>query len=261
MEPDRLSGVSVRDVGMRFPARDGGDSIVIDALSFDVPAGQFCSIVGPSGCGKSTALRIIDGLTEPTAGSVSVAGREVTEPSLDIGFVFQQYNLLPWRTVAGNVALSLESLGLPTAQRPARAREWLEVVGLGRYADYYPSQISGGMQQRVGLARALALEPQVLLMDEPFGAVDAQTRVLMQDQLLQIWERRACTVIFVTHDIEEALYLSDRVLVMAAGPGRVIADLAVDFPRPRGIDVRADPELVRMKSEIWELLHPAAGAR
>ncbi|MCW2701835.1 MAG: nitrate transporter ATP-binding protein [Blastococcus sp.] len=251
--------IDVRDVGMSFASKSD-DVIIIDGLSFTVADGEFCSIVGPSGCGKSTALRIIDGLTPPTSGEVRVGARTVTGPSLDVGFVFQQYNLLPWRTVAGNVALSLESIGTPKKDRPGKAREWLDVVGLGHVADYYPSQISGGMQQRVGLARALALEPRVLLMDEPFGAVDAQTRLLMQEQLLQIWEQRACTVVFVTHDIEEALYLSDRVLVMAAKPGRMVADIEVSFPRPRAMSVRSDPGFVRMKDEIWDLLHPGHGA-
>jgi NitT/TauT family transport system ATP-binding protein len=256
-DPQRY--IDVRDVGMSFASKSD-DVIVIDGLNFAVADGQFCSIVGPSGCGKSTALRIIDGLTTPTSGEVRIDRRTVTGPSLDVGFVFQQYNLLPWRTVADNVALSLESIGVPKKDRAAKAREWLTVVGLDRVADYYPSQISGGMQQRVGLARALALEPKVLLMDEPFGAVDAQTRLLMQEQLLQIWEKRASTVVFVTHDIEEALYLSDRVLVMAAHPGRMIADIEVSFPRPRGTAVRSDPRFVRMKDEIWELLHPSRAA-
>ena len=252
--------IDVRDIAMSFPSKGGEDTIVIDGLSFTVAEGQFCSIVGPSGCGKSTALRILDGLNPPTAGEVYVDGKVVTGPSLDVGFVFQQYNLLPWRTVADNVALSLESVGAPKGQRAARAREWLQVVGLEQYADYFPSQISGGMQQRVGLARALALEPKVLLMDEPFGAVDAQTRLLMQEQLLQIWEQRVTTVVFVTHDIEEALYLSDRVLVMAAGPGRMIADISVPFARPRALYVRSDPHFVRLKGEIWEQLHPRSSA-
>ena len=252
--------IDVRDVGMSFASKNGDEAIVIDGLSFSVADGEFCSIVGPSGCGKSTALRIMDGLAQATHGQVLIDGQLVSGPSLDVGFVFQQYNLLPWRTVAQNVALSLESLGVAKKERGPRAREWLDVVGLERYADYWPSQISGGMQQRVGLARALALEPKVLLMDEPFGAVDAQTRLLMQEQLLQIWENRASTVVFVTHDIEEALYLSDRVLVMAGGPGRIIADIDVSSPRPRSLGVRSDPEFVQRKSEIWELLHPDRSA-
>jgi len=248
----RLDGI-----GMSFPTKEGAPgTLVIDGLSFDIDEGQFCSIVGPSGCGKSTALRIIDGLQPPSTGQVMIDGQVVRKPSLDIGFVFQHYNLLPWRTVGDNVALSLEVLGVDRKARAERASRWLELVGLRGYEDHFPAQLSGGMQQRVGLARALALEPRLLLMDEPFGALDAQTRVLLQEQLVKIWESRRATVVFVTHDIEEALFLSDRVLVMAANPGRVVADIAVDFPRPRDHALRADARLAEMKAEIWDLLHP-----
>ena len=241
---------------MCFPSKDGSRSFAIEGLSFDVEEGQFCSIVGPSGCGKSTALRIIDGIQRPTSGRVLVDGKDVKKPSLDIGFVFQHYNLLPWRTVADNVGLALEVRGRDRKTRRSEAKGWLSLVGLSDQGDRYPAQLSGGMQQRVGLARALALEPRLLLMDEPFGALDAQTRVLLQEQLVKIWEARRATVIFVTHDIEEALFLSDRILVMAAGPGRVIADIPVDFARPRDHELRADPRLAEMKAQIWDLLQP-----
>jgi NitT/TauT family transport system ATP-binding protein len=168
--------------------------------------------------------------------------------------VFQHHNLMPWRTVVRNVELGLEALRLPKAEVRERARMWLEKVGLTEFADYYPAQLSGGMQQRVGLARALAIDPQMLLMDEPFGALDAQTRVLLQEELERIWEADAKTVVFITHDIEEALFLADRVIVMSARPGRVIADIAVEAPRPRRDVWRAAPEFAQLKGEIWKLL-------
>jgi len=252
----RVEGtVQVRGVNKSFP-RQGGDGAlrVLNDVSFTLEAGTFACLVGPSGCGKSTLLRIIDGLMPPDSGEVIIAGDRVRAPSLDRGFVFQQFNLLPWRTVAGNVEFGLENLGVNRSERKRRAREVIRLVDLDGFEGYYPAQLSGGMQQRVGLARALAIEPNILLMDEPFGSVDDQTRMLLQEELLKIWEKSQKTVIFVTHDIEEALYLGDRIVVMGARPSRISRVLEVPFGRPRTDAIRGSPEMGRLKQEIWEEL-------
>ena len=227
---------------------------VLDDVSLAVQERSFVVICGPSGCGKSTLLRMIHGLQEADSGEIRVQGERVTGPRLSRAMVFQHHNLMPWRTVQRNVELGLEAKRVAKAERATRAEQWLEKVGLTEFASYYPAQLSGGMQQRVGLARALALDPEMLLMDEPFGALDAQTRVVLQGELERIWEADAKTVVFITHDIEEALFLADRVIVMSARPGRIVADIPVSAPRPRGDAWRADPELGRLKGEIWRLL-------
>jgi NitT/TauT family transport system ATP-binding protein len=227
---------------------------VLQGITFGVAEGSFVAICGPSGCGKSTLLRLIHGLQKPDGGEIRVRGERVHAPSLDRGMVFQHHNLMPWRTVVRNVELGLEALHISKSQARERALMWLEKVGLTEFANYYPAQLSGGMQQRVGLARALAIDPQMLLMDEPFGALDAQTRVLLQEELERIWEADAKTVVFITHDIEEALFLADRVLVMSARPGEIIADIAVDAARPRRDAWRSAPEFAQLKGEIWKLL-------
>jgi NitT/TauT family transport system ATP-binding protein len=227
---------------------------VLEGISLTVQERSFVVICGPSGCGKSTLLRLIHGLQKPDSGEIRVRGDRVTGPKLDRTMVFQHHNLMPWRTVQRNVELGLESQGVAKAERRERAERWLSKVGLSEFADYHPAQLSGGMQQRVGLARALAIEPEMLLMDEPFGALDAQTRVVLQGELERIWAADAKTVVFITHDIEEALFLADRVIVMSARPGRIVADIAVAAPRPRGDAWRADPEFGRLKGEIWGLL-------
>jgi NitT/TauT family transport system ATP-binding protein len=226
----------------------------LDGVSFDVAEGSFVSICGPSGCGKSTLLRLIHGLRQADSGEIRVRGERVDAPSLERGMVFQHHGLMPWRTVQRNVELGLEALHIGADERRKRALLWLEKVGLTEFAGYYPAQLSGGMQQRVGLARALAIEPEMLLMDEPFGALDAQTRVLLQEELERIWHADAKTVVFITHDIEEALFLSDRVLVMSARPGRIIADITVDAVRPRGTAWRSSPEFAALKGRVWDLL-------
>lgn len=227
---------------------------VLNDVNFTLDERTFTCLVGPSGCGKSTLLRIIDGLMAPDSGEVHIGGELVTEPSLDRGFVFQQFNLLPWRTVLGNIEFGLENLGVPKEERRSLATEVLRLVDLEGFESYYPGQLSGGMQQRVGLARALAVDPSLLLMDEPFGSVDDQTRMLLQDELLNIWERDQKTVIFVTHDIEEALYLSDQVVVMRARPSNISRIISVPFGRPRSEDVRGSSEMASMKQEIWDEL-------
>jgi ABC-type nitrate/sulfonate/bicarbonate transport system ATPase subunit len=251
--------VEVRGVNKSYP-RHTGDGVlhVLNDVSFSLEAKTFTCLVGPSGCGKSTLLRIIDGLIPPDSGEVFIGGEQVREPSLDRGFVFQQFNLLPWRSVIGNVEFGLENLGVKKEERRQRSHEVIKLVDLEGFEHYYPSQLSGGMQQRVGLARALAVEPTILLMDEPFGSVDDQTRMLLQDELLKIWQRDQKTVIFVTHDIEEALYLGDRIVVMRARPSRISRIMEVPFERPRTDQIRGSPEMARLKQEIWEELKAGA---
>jgi NitT/TauT family transport system ATP-binding protein len=227
---------------------------VLDDVSLTVGRGEFFCFIGPSGCGKSTLLRIIDGLIAPTAGTVAVGGASTRAPRRDVGVVFQSFNLFPWRTVVANVELGLENRGMSKQDRRDRSRKWLDRVGLSGFEDFYPSQLSGGMQQRVGLARALAIEPDILLMDEPFGSVDAQTRLLMQEELLRIWAMDQKTVVFVTHDVEEALFLGDRVAVFSQRPGRVIDCIDVPFERPRVDTLRGDAAFARLKEALWELL-------
>lgn len=224
--------VRVEGVGKRF----GGRGATVQALhdvSFDVAPGEFVVVVGPSGSGKTTLFRIIGGLEPPTSGTVYLQGEPVTEPGPDMGIVFQEYHLFPWRTVRGNVGFGLEQRGVPEAERRHQVDDLLELVGLSEFADAYPKELSGGMKQRVGIARALAIDPELLLMDEPFGAVDAQTRAALQDELLDLWEHTGKTVLFVTHDVQEAVTLADRVVVMGTDPGHVKEIVEVDLPRPR----------------------------
>jgi NitT/TauT family transport system ATP-binding protein len=217
-----------------FDGAAGGDRIpVLDAISFHIPKNQFVCLLGGSGCGKTTLLKIVAGLIEPDAGRIEIEGRAVKGPGPDRSLVFQNYGLLPWRNVLGNVELGLEIRGVARAQRRQICRDYIARVGLTGFERHYPHQISGGMQQRVGLARALSKDPKILLMDEPFAAVDMQTREKLQDELLAIWWTMKTTVLFVTHSIEEAVYLGDRVIVMSSRPGRIGADIAIDLPRPR----------------------------
>ena len=224
-------------------------------ISLAIRKNEFVSLLGPSGCGKTTLIRIIAGLLPADCGEVLVNGQAVTVPGRDRCMVFQQFGLLPWRTVLSNVEFGLEIEGVPKDERSARAGQYLELVGLKGFERYYPHQISGGMQQRVGIARALSKKPDILLMDEPFGAVDAQTREQLQEELLKIWSRTDTTVVFVTHSIDEALYLSDRVVVMQARPGRIKEEVSVDLPRPRWEgDVKADPRFAQLRSQLRESL-------
>jgi NitT/TauT family transport system ATP-binding protein len=224
-------------------------------ISLAIRKNEFVSLLGPSGCGKTTLIRIIAGLLPADCGEVLVNGRLVTAPGADRCMVFQQFGLLPWRTVLSNVEFGLEIEGVPKDERSALAGQYLELVGLKGFEHYYPHQISGGMQQRVGIARALSKKPDILLMDEPFGAVDAQTREQLQEELLKIWSRTDTTVVFVTHSIDEALYLSDRVVVMQARPGRIKEEVSVDLPRPRWEgDVKADPRFAQLRSQLRESL-------
>jgi len=224
-------------------------------VSLSVRKNEFVSLLGPSGCGKTTLIRIIAGLLRADRGEVLVNGTRVIEPGRDRCMVFQQFGLLPWRTVLSNVEFGLEIDGVARDERRAISEKYLELVGLKGFEDYYPHQISGGMQQRVGIARALSKKPDILLMDEPFGAVDAQTREQLQEELLKIWGQTDTTVVFVTHSIDEAVYLSDRVVVMQARPGRVKEEICVDLPRPRWEgDVKADPRFAQVRTHLRESL-------
>jgi NitT/TauT family transport system ATP-binding protein len=236
-------------------ARGAPATHVLDGVSFSVPENQFVCLLGPSGCGKTTLLRIVAGLTEADSGSVAVDGTPVSRPGSDRALVFQNYGLLPWRTVLGNVEFGLEVQGAARARRRQIARDVIGRVGLTGFEHYYPHQISGGMQQRVALARALAKDPKVLLMDEPFAAVDMLTREMLQLELLRIWATTKTTVLFVTHSIEEAILLSDRVIVMGARPGRIDADVLTGLPRPRTDDVVQSPRFDELRHILRQALH------
>jgi NitT/TauT family transport system ATP-binding protein len=232
------------------------DKILVAIQHFDlaVEEGEFVSIVGPSGCGKSTFLHIFGGFEACDAGEMRIAGKPVSGPGPDRGMLFQEFALFPWRSVIGNVGWALEVQGVPKGQLTETAERYLKLVGLLPFRDHYPGELSGGMKQRVALARVLAFEPRVLLMDEPFGALDAQTRELMQEELNAIWQQTRRTVLFVTHDIEEAVYLSDRVMVFTARPGKLKQEVKIDLPRPRGIEVKKSPEFMDHRNRIWDLL-------
>jgi NitT/TauT family transport system ATP-binding protein len=248
------SFIQARNVSLSFKSKNREPVTALNNFNLDVARGEFVSIVGPSGCGKSTFLNILLGLIEPDDGQMQLNGTRITGPSQERAMVFQEFGLLPWRTVTANVELGLELKGISAERRLARANELIKLVGLNGFERHYPHELSGGMKQRVGLARALATEPEVLLMDEPFAALDAQTRDLIQAELLQIWERTEKTVLFVTHSIEEAAYLSDRVVVMTARPGRTKDILKIQLPRPRDYEMRLTPEFNEIKSRIWEVL-------
>lgn len=230
-------------------------NLVLDHFTLNVAPGEFVSLIGPSGCGKTTALRIAAGLLAPSSGHVVVDGEPSMGPSRKKSIVFQHFNLFPWRTCLNNVVYGLEIQGVPKAERIARAHELLSLVGLESHAGHYPSEMSGGQRQRVGIARALAIEPKLLLMDEPFGALDALTREYLQGELQRICAEKDLTVLFVTHSIDEALFLSDRIIVMGVHPGRVIAEFPISLPKPRGdYNFRAEPEYAVTREKIWDLL-------
>ena len=227
--------------------------LAIDRLDIQIAEGEFVSIVGPSGCGKSTFLKIVDGLLPDYEGEIEVRQRGTGRAQ---SMVFQDSALFPWYTVVANVAYGLSCEGVPRKQAYERAMPFIRMVGLSGFETKYPYQLSGGMQQRANLARALTVDPEILLMDEPFAALDAQTRELMQAELLRIWNEAGKTVLFITHQIDEAIYLSDRVLVMSARPGRILADLRVELPRPRDLHVKRTPEFVELAEKVWGLIRP-----
>jgi NitT/TauT family transport system ATP-binding protein len=231
-----------------------GDLEALRGIDLAVERGEFISVVGPSGCGKTTFLRIIAGLETATAGEVLLDGRAARKPGGDRGFVFQNDNLLPWRTVFANAMIGREVAGQTGPAQRRQAMALLKLVGLEGFEHYYPRQLSGGMRQRVNLARALAIDPEILLMDEPFSALDAQTREIMQTELLRIWEEGRKTVLFVTHQIDEAVFLSDRVLVFARRPGRVQAEIKIPLRRPRTLAIKRTPEFVSLVDRIWRMI-------
>lgn len=245
------SSVSVRDVAQTFLSPDDVTFTAIQAVNLDIEPGSFVSFVGPSGCGKSTLLRLIAGLTTPSSGKIHVGDQSVSGPSAERGLVFQDPNLFPWLTVRGNVQAGLVARGV-LAKHQHEVDEFIRLVGLEKFADSYPHHLSGGMAQRVALARALINHPKVLLLDEPLGALDAFTRMKMQDEVLRLWQSRGTTMLLVTHDIDEAIYMSDSIVLMSPSPGRIEKTLPVNIPRPRD---RSSPEFLRLRGDILELLH------
>jgi NitT/TauT family transport system ATP-binding protein len=246
--------IQARNVNLTFRPPQRAPVRALAHFDIDVEAGEFLSIVGPSGCGKSTFLNVLLGLLRPDSGDITVDGRRISGPGTDRAMVFQEFGLLPWRTVESNVELGLELKRLPVETRRGTSRRLIEMVGLAGFEGHYPHELSGGMKQRVGLARALATNPEVLLMDEPFAALDAQTRDLMQVELLRIWQQARKTVLFVTHQIEEAVYLSDRVMVMTKRPGNAKKVFDIGLPRPRDYEMRVTPQFNDLKLEIWQTL-------
>lgn len=246
--------ISINNLGVMYPGQGRNGAVeALGGVTLTIASGELVCIVGPSGCGKTTLLRVLAGLEQATRGTVQIRHDDPARPVK--AMVFQGAGVFPWMTVAENVAYGLRLRGIPRQQRAEIARHWIAEVGLERFAQSYPAQLSGGMQQRVGLARAFAYDPELLLMDEPFGALDAQTRLLLQQMLLRQWERDAKTVMFVTHSIEEALTLGDRVYVMSARPGRLLHAVQVPFARPRdAIALRTDPRFSQLFAEIWEVL-------
>jgi NitT/TauT family transport system ATP-binding protein len=243
-----------RNVNLTFRPPNRGPVRALSNFDIDIAEGEFLSIVGPSGCGKSTFLNVLLGLIRPDSGDVRMHGRPIAGPGTDRAMVFQEFGLLPWRTVQANVELGLELKGMASGARRTVSEPLIEMIGLAGFEGHFPHELSGGMKQRVGLARALATDPNVLLMDEPFAALDAQTRDLMQAELLRIWSKARKTVLFVTHQIEEAIYLSDRVMVMTKRPGRAKKIFPIDLPRPRDYEMRVTPKFNELKLEIWNEL-------
>ncbi|HEV2430910.1 MAG TPA: ABC transporter ATP-binding protein [Burkholderiales bacterium] len=234
--------------------KDGRSLAVLDVERFSVRDGEFVTIIGPSGCGKSTLLHIMGGFIMGESGEIRVHGRQVNGPGPDRGVMFQEFALFPWKTVAGNVAWGLEAQGFKKEQITETVDAYLAMIGLTEFRNHYPAELSGGMKQRVALARVLAFNPEVLLMDEPFGALDAQTRETMQEELTRLWERTGKTIVFVTHDIDEAVYLGDRVVVLSARPGRIREEVRIDLPRPRSLEIKKSTRCHEYRNHIWDLI-------
>jgi NitT/TauT family transport system ATP-binding protein len=255
-----MTKISIRNATKTFQVRDAPEPFTaLSGIDLDVREGEFLTLVGPSGCGKSTLLDLVAGLTELTSGEIAIDGTPVTGPGLDRGIVFQQYALFPWRTAQANVEFGLEAKAVPKKERARRAREHLALVGLAGFEERYPHELSGGMRQRVAIARSLAFDPDVLLMDEPFAALDAQTRESLQEELVHVWEQTGKTVIFITHGIDEAVYLGQRVAVMTSRPGRIKEIVEVRFDSREG-DLRADPVFGEYRHHVWSLLRDEVAA-
>lgn len=259
--PASVPKLSVQSVSKAFRVRGGENDIlqVLNRINFDVQESEIVSLIGESGCGKTTLLRIVQGLVKLDAGTIRVDGQPVSGPGRDRGFVFQQASLLPWRSAQRNIEFGLELQGVPREQRRERAEELLELVGLAGAGRQFPHELSGGMQQRIGLARALAIDPAIMLMDEPFSALDAQTREVLQRELLRIQLDTHKTVLFVTHDLDEAIYVSDRVIVLGAKPGRIKEIIDIPFPKPRPElpELRGEPRFQEIRSHMWDLIRNA----
>ena len=245
--------IRVENLSVRFATRSE-EVVAVDGASIAVRPGEFVSIIGPSGCGKSTLLNVVAGFLKGSEGTVTIDGKPVDGPSVERGVVFQQYSLFPWLTVRKNVEFGLKMKGIGRSARESSARTLLGLAGLLAFENHYPDQLSGGMKQRVGIVRALATSPQVLLMDEPFGALDAQTRVVMQEILTNMWQRFRLSVLFITHDIDEAVFLSDRIYVMTARPGRIKAEIKIDLPRPRTAAMTSSPEFIAHVQQLRQLI-------
>jgi NitT/TauT family transport system ATP-binding protein len=256
VEAARAEKIELTGVTKRFVSPTGSLLTAIRDVDLLIEPGQFCAIVGPTGCGKSTTLSLVSGLARPSAGSVRVGGQEVDGIATGMSFMFQADALLPWKTVLGNVAMGPRFQGVPNKEAQAEAREWLRRVGLTGFEDHHPHQLSGGMRKRTSLAAALINKPSILLMDEPFGALDVQTKAIMSNELLGLWEQTRPSVIFITHDLEEAVALADKVVVMTVGPGTVKGVFDIDLPRPRGAvqEIRFDPRFLELHHQIWDSL-------
>jgi len=248
--------VEIDEVSIAFKGRGQKLALALEKTSIDLAPSTFTALIGPSGCGKSTLLNAVAGFVKPTTGGITIDGSEITGPSPDVGVIFQQYALFPWFSAIGNVKFALRRFNFGRAELDRRALKALAEVGLQNQADKYPGQLSGGMKQRVAIARTLSLEPKVLLMDEPFGALDAQTRLTMHGLLLKVWEVHRPTILFVTHDVDEGLLLADRVHVMSTAPGRIIRTYDIALPRPRAVE-NFDRDMMKMRAEILQLLKPA----
>ena len=249
-----MSAIALQASGIRKSyAKNGRPLEILDVESFAAREGEFITVIGPSGCGKSTFLHIMGGFI-PAEGTVKVYGDAVNGPGPDRGMMFQEFALFPWKTVAGNIAWGLEAQDFPKSEIESRVQKYLEIMGLAEFRNHYPAEISGGMKQRAALARVLAFDPKVLLMDEPFGALDAQTRETMQEEVTRIWERTRKTVVFVTHDIEEAVFLGDRGIVLSARPGRIREDIRIELPRPRTLEIKKSAQCHEYRNRIWDLI-------
>jgi len=250
-----VSAIALQASGIRKSyAKNGRALAILDVESFAAREGEFITVIGPSGCGKSTLLHIMGGFIGADAGAIRVYGNEVTKPGPDRGMMFQEFALFPWKTVAGNIAWGLEVQGRSRATIEETVGRYLEMTGLQDFAHHYPAELSGGMKQRAALARVLAFDPKVLLMDEPFGALDAQTRETMQEELTRLWERTGKTIVFVTHDIEEAVYLGDRIIVLSARPGRIKEEVRIDLPRPRELEIKKSIQCHEYRNHVWDLI-------
>jgi NitT/TauT family transport system ATP-binding protein len=246
-----MGNLEIRDLNQSFPREDGSQLVVLDHLSFDVKDKEFVCILGSSGCGKTTLLRLIAGLDSAREGSIILDSEEIKGPNPKVGFVFQEYSLFPWRNVIDNIAFGLEMNGIPKEDRYRIAEHYLDLVNLSQFKTSYPSELSGGMRQRIAVARALALEPVLLLMDEPFGALDAQTRNMLQKELLDIWDKTRKTIIFITHSVDEAVFLADRIIVLTPRPGRICQIFPVELKRPRD---RTSVEFAQVRRQVLDLI-------